>query len=177
MDCSTPGLPVHHQLQEFTQTHVHWVGDAIHPSHLLLLLFFFFPLHLILYLCLSSPTKSRSSRWKSWASVVHHSQGLALGLELRWRLRLDAPAAEPEMGIPVQVSLEGGLPGEGEGGKEEARPQLEVSVSLIRGVLSSRSSLGSCFVSCVILRPQLPPGVRFALLLDSVPPPLLRAGL
>ena len=30
MDCSTPGLPVHHQLLEFTQTHVHWVGDAIH---------------------------------------------------------------------------------------------------------------------------------------------------
>ena len=36
MDCSTPGFPVHHQLQEFTQTHVHWVGDAIQPSHPLL---------------------------------------------------------------------------------------------------------------------------------------------
>ena len=33
MNCSTPGLPVHHQLQEFTQTHVYWVGDAIQPSH------------------------------------------------------------------------------------------------------------------------------------------------
>ena len=33
MDCSTPGLPVPHQLPEFTQTHVHWVGDAIQPSH------------------------------------------------------------------------------------------------------------------------------------------------
>ena len=31
--CSTPGLPVHHQLLEFTQTHVHWVDDAIPPSH------------------------------------------------------------------------------------------------------------------------------------------------
>ena len=31
MNCSTPGLPVHHQLPEFTQTHVHWVGDAIQP--------------------------------------------------------------------------------------------------------------------------------------------------
>ena len=31
IDCSTPGLPVHHQLLEFTQTHVHWVGDAIQP--------------------------------------------------------------------------------------------------------------------------------------------------
>ena len=33
MDHSTPGLPVHHQLPEFTQTHVHRVGDAIQPSH------------------------------------------------------------------------------------------------------------------------------------------------
>ena len=33
MDCSTPGLPVHHQLPELTQTHVHRVGDAIQPSH------------------------------------------------------------------------------------------------------------------------------------------------
>ena len=33
MDCSTPGLPVHHQLPEFTQIHVHRVGDAIQPSH------------------------------------------------------------------------------------------------------------------------------------------------
>ena len=35
MDCRTPGLPDHHQLLEFTQTHVHWVGDAIQPSYLL----------------------------------------------------------------------------------------------------------------------------------------------
>ena len=33
MNHSTPGLPVHHQLSEFTQTHVHWVSDAIQPSH------------------------------------------------------------------------------------------------------------------------------------------------
>ena len=33
MDCSTPGLLVHHQLPESTQIHVHWVGDAIQPSH------------------------------------------------------------------------------------------------------------------------------------------------
>ena len=33
MNCSTPGLPVQHQLPEFTQTHVHQVGDAIQPSH------------------------------------------------------------------------------------------------------------------------------------------------
>ena len=33
MDCSIPGLLVHHQLPEFTQTHIHWVSDAIQPSH------------------------------------------------------------------------------------------------------------------------------------------------
>ena len=33
MNRSTPGLPVHHKLPEFTQTHVHRVGDAIQPSH------------------------------------------------------------------------------------------------------------------------------------------------
>ena len=36
MDCSMPGFPVHHQLLKFIHTHVHWVGDAIQPSHPLL---------------------------------------------------------------------------------------------------------------------------------------------
>ena len=36
MNRSMPGLPVHHQLPEFTENHVHWVGDAIQPSHPLL---------------------------------------------------------------------------------------------------------------------------------------------
>ena len=39
MDCSTPGLLIHHQLPEFAQTHVHCVDDAIQPSHPLLPLF------------------------------------------------------------------------------------------------------------------------------------------
>ena len=46
MNCSTPGLPVHHQLPESIQTHVHWVSDAIqlsHPLHPLLLLPSIFP--------------------------------------------------------------------------------------------------------------------------------------
>ena len=38
MNCSTPGLPVHHQCPDFIQTHVHWASDAIQPSHPLLLL-------------------------------------------------------------------------------------------------------------------------------------------
>ena len=36
MDTSTPGLSVHHQLLELAQSHVHWVGDAMHPPHPLL---------------------------------------------------------------------------------------------------------------------------------------------
>ena len=36
MNCSTPGFPVHHQLLELAQTHIHWVSDAIQPSHPLL---------------------------------------------------------------------------------------------------------------------------------------------
>ena len=36
MGCSTPGFPVHHHLLELAQTHVHWVSDAIQPSHSLL---------------------------------------------------------------------------------------------------------------------------------------------
>ena len=33
MKCSTPGFPVHHQLQELTQTHIHWIGDMIRPFY------------------------------------------------------------------------------------------------------------------------------------------------
>ena len=39
MDCSTPGFPVLHHLPKLAQTHVHWVSDAIQPSHPLLSLF------------------------------------------------------------------------------------------------------------------------------------------
>ena len=49
MDHSTPGLPVHHQLPEPTQAQVHWVGDAIQPSH---------PLHPLLLLPLIFPSIS-----------------------------------------------------------------------------------------------------------------------
>ena len=61
VDCSVPGFPVHHQLPEPTQTHVHWVGDAIQPSRLL-----------------SSPS--------SPAFILYQHQGLSSGLALpiRW---------------------------------------------------------------------------------------------
>ena len=60
MNRSTPGLPVHHQLLEFTQTHVHWVSDAIHPSDPLSSLLKpshcpkFFPVSWILFSTISS---------------------------------------------------------------------------------------------------------------------------
>ena len=49
MDCSTPGFPVHHQLPELAQTHVHQVSDTIHSSH-----------PVILFSCLQSFPASRS---------------------------------------------------------------------------------------------------------------------
>ena len=60
MNHSMPGLPVHHQLPEFTQTHVHWVGDAIQPSH---------PLS-----SLSPPTFNLSQQQGllKWVSSSHH---------------------------------------------------------------------------------------------------------
>ena len=56
MDCSSPGFPVHHQLLELAQTHVHWVGDAIQASH---------PLFIsrIISSCFPSPLPSSSSLW------------------------------------------------------------------------------------------------------------------
>jgi len=83
MNCSTPGLPVHHQLLEFTQTHVHRVGDATQPSH-----------------PLSSPSPpapnpSQSVRWVQFCSslsILWHC--LSLGLE--WKLTFSSPVATAE---------------------------------------------------------------------------------
>ena len=67
MDCSTPGFPVYHQLLQLAQTHVHRVGDAIHPSHPLL------PLLLLPSILPSSTVFSNESalciRWPNyWSS-------------------------------------------------------------------------------------------------------------
>ena len=100
IDCSTPGLPVHHQLPEFTQTHVHWVGDAIPSSHPLSSPspptfnlsqhkgFFFFPLSQLFasggqsigvsVLASFLPKKSQGwspSEWTGWISL--QSKGLS----------------------------------------------------------------------------------------------------
>ena len=71
MDCSTPGLPVHHQLPEFTQTHVHRVGDTIQPSHPrpLLLLTSILP-----SIRVSSNESVRHIRWtKYWSFSISSS--------------------------------------------------------------------------------------------------------
>ena len=68
MDCSTPGFPVHHQLPELAQTDVHWVSDAIQPSH---------PLS-----CPFSPAFNLSQHQSlfQWVSYLHH---VAKVLELK----------------------------------------------------------------------------------------------
>ena len=66
MNCSTPGLPVHHQLLEFTQAHVHQVSDAIQPSHLL---------------SSPSPPAPNPSQHQSLFQRVHSSQEVAKVLE------------------------------------------------------------------------------------------------
>ena len=83
MDCSMPGLPVHHQLLEPAQTHVHWVGDAIQPSHLL-----------------SSPPPptfnlSQHQGLFQWVSSLHRvAKGLEFQLQhqsFQWIFRTDFP--------------------------------------------------------------------------------------
>ena len=81
VDCSMPGLPVYHQLSEFTQTHVHWVGDAIQLSH-----------------PLSSPSPpafnlSQHQGLFKWVSSSHQvAKGLELELQqqsFQWIFRTD----------------------------------------------------------------------------------------
>ena len=81
MDCSTPGFPVHHQLPEFTRTHVHWVSDAIQPSH---------PLS-----SPSAPTFNLSQHQGlcKWVSSLHEvAKGLEFQLQhqsFQWKFRTD----------------------------------------------------------------------------------------
>ena len=68
MEDSTPGLPVHHQLSEFTQTHVHRVGDAMQPSH---------------RLSSPSPPAFNLSQLRGLLQWVGSSHQVAKGLELQ----------------------------------------------------------------------------------------------
>ena len=67
MDCSMPGFPVHYQLLEFTQTHVHWVGDAIQPSH-----------------PLSSPSPPAFNLQNNIRKVKRQGEGKSLHQSPRW---------------------------------------------------------------------------------------------
>ena len=84
MNCSMPGLPVHHQLLEFTQTHVHHVGDAIQPSYPLS-----FP---------SPPALNLSQDLFKWVSSLQHvSKVLEFQLQhqpFQWTPRTDLLAVQ-----------------------------------------------------------------------------------
>ena len=82
IDCSTPGHPVHHQLPEFTHTHVHWVGDASQPSH---------------PLSSPSPPVSNLSQHQGLFQWISCSHQVAKGLEFQlqhqsfqWIFRVDS---------------------------------------------------------------------------------------
>ena len=80
MNHSTPGLPVHHQLPEFTQTHVHRVGDAIQPSH---------PLS---SRSLPAINLSQHQGLFQWVSSLHQVAQLELQLQhqsFQWIFRVD----------------------------------------------------------------------------------------
>ena len=82
MDCSTPGLPVHHQLPEFTRTHIHWVSDAIPPSHPLMPShhLILMPSHLIPSIfssCLQSFLESRSFQLSEFFTSGGQSIGVS----------------------------------------------------------------------------------------------------
>ena len=81
MDYSMPGFPVHHKLQELTQTHVHWVSDAIQPSHPLL------------SPSSSAPNPSQHQGLFQWISSLHQvAKGLEFQLQhqsFQWILRAD----------------------------------------------------------------------------------------
>ena len=84
MNCSMPGLSVHHQLLEFTQTHIHWVGDAIQPSH-----------------PLSSPSPafnlSQHQGLSQWVSSLHQEAKVNRNLLLTLFIYLTAPSLSCSM--------------------------------------------------------------------------------
>jgi len=92
MDCSTPGLPVHHQLLEFTQTHVHWVGDTIQPSHPLsspLLLLSVFPS--IRVFPIESALHIRWPKYWSFSFSISPSYGYSGLISFRIMCVIDVP--------------------------------------------------------------------------------------
>ena len=88
MDCSTPGLPVHHQVPVFTQSHVHWIGDAIQASH---------PLFPLLFL----PSIFPRIRVFSNESVLHMEKAMAThSSTLAWKIPwTEEPGRLQSMGL------------------------------------------------------------------------------
>ena len=83
MNLSMPGLPVHHQLPEFTQTHVHRVSDAIQPSH---------PLS---YPFLSAPNPSQHQSLFQWVNSSHEGAKV-----LEFQLQHQSFQWTPRTGLP-----------------------------------------------------------------------------
>ena len=82
MNRSTPGLPVHHQLPEFTQTYVHWVSDATQPSH-----------------PLSSPSPPALSL--SQHQGLLNESAVRIGWPNYWSFRLDTLPSNPQILVNV----------------------------------------------------------------------------
>ena len=112
MDCSTPGLPVHHQLLELAQTHVHWVGDA--SNHFILCL----PLLLLPSIFPSIRVFSNESvlriRWPKCWSFKFSRQNPAF-LQLGFPGGSDGEESACNTGDLGSVPVSGRYPGEGNG--------------------------------------------------------------
>ena len=117
MDCSTPGFPVHHQLLDLVQTHVHQVGDAIEPSHPLLSPFpptFNLSQHQGLSQGVSSlyQVAKVSSSITSWQTDGETMETVTAAMKLRHRLlgkkamtNLDSVLKSRDITLPTKVCL------------------------------------------------------------------------
>ena len=122
MNHSTPGLPVHHQLPEFTQTHAHRVSDAIQPSHPLLS---------------PSPPAPNPSQHQGLFQRVNSSHEVAKVLEfqhqsLQWT---------PRTYIPHNRDLQKGPQGESEAGERQVRGWSPESLLICLAGFCSESHL------------------------------------
>ena len=114
MDYNTPGLPVRHQLPEFTQTHVHWVGDTIQPSHPLI------PLS-----CLQSFPASGSFQMSQFFT----SGGQSIGVSASF-LPMNAAAAKSLQSCPtLRDAIDSSPPGTAIPGILQARTLEWVAIS------------------------------------------------
>ena len=89
MNCSTLGLPVHHQLPEFTETHIHWVSDAIQPSH---------------PLSSPSPPAPNPSQHQSLFQWVNSLHGVAKFLRSILKLYLSLQATVQWLGLCIMLN-------------------------------------------------------------------------